>query len=290
VHDAGAAGALNGGARSSIRAILVHVDATGESATRLEVACAIAQRQRAAVRALFGTASLVEPRSFGYSAGAALEHATALRALRLEQARADLQRSLGDGASAVDWYDVVGDSVGHGFVQEALFADLVVLGQQPPGSAGDGGAPAGFIEQVVMEAGRPTLVIPQILRTESVGRRALIAWNGSAPAARAITGALPLLREAEEVHAVTWGRGPSIAPFSRLDLGDHLARHGIALTAHQRAPSSHVGEELFELAETLGADLVVMGCYGHGRATERVLGGATRSTLRKMSLPVLMVH
>jgi nucleotide-binding universal stress UspA family protein len=290
VLDTGAAGALSGDVPSSIRAILVHVDATGESATRLEVACAIAQRQRATVRALFGTAPLAEGGSFGYSAGAALEQATAVRGLRLEQAREDLRRSLGDDAPEVAWYDIVGDSVGHGFVLEALFADLVVLGQESAASARSGGAPVGFVEQVVMEAGRPTLVIPQVLRTESVGRRALIAWNGSAQAARAISGALPLLRAADEVHAVTWGRSPAIAPFSRLDLRTALAAHGIGVTAPQRAPSSHVGEELFALAGALGADLVVMGCYGHGRATERVLGGTTRSTLRTMSVPVLMVH
>ena len=286
----GAGGALTRAAPSPIRAILVHVDATTESATRLEVACTIAQRQRATVRALFGTGPLTESASFGYSANAALEQATAVRELRREQTRLHLQRSLGDDAPAVAWYDVVGDSVGHGFVQEALFADLVVLGQHSPAAARDGGAPAGFVEQVVLEAGRPTLVIPQVLHSESVGRRVLIAWNGSAQAARAISGALPLLQAADAVHAVTWGRSAAIAPFSRLDLREVLAGHGIDVTMHQRAPSSHVGEELFAFADALGADLVVMGCYGHGRAAERVLGGATRSSLRRMSVPVLMVH
>ncbi len=141
-----------------------------------------------------------------------------------------------------------------------------------------------------MEGGRPTLVIPHVLRTDAVGRRVLIAWNGSAQAARAVSGALPLLQAADEVHAVTWGRGPSIAPFSRLDIRQHLAGHGIAVTTHQRAPSAHVGEDLIAVAQALGSDLIVMGCYGHGRATERVLGGATRSILRKMTVPVLMVH
>jgi nucleotide-binding universal stress UspA family protein len=142
----------------------------------------------------------------------------------------------------------------------------------------------------VIEAGRPTLLIPHVLRTDSVGRRALIAWNGSAQAARAISGALPLLQAADEVHAVTWGRGPSIAPFSRLDIRQYLAGHGIAVTAHQRAPSAHVGEELLAVVQALRTDLVVMGCYGHGRAAERILGGATRSVLRKMAVPILMAH
>ena len=288
--DPGAAGPLTGAPASSLRSILVHVDATTESATRLLVACDLGERHRATVRALFGTAPMGDAGSFGYSAGAALDDAAALQSLRLEQARAHLQRSLGERAPDVDWYDVVGETVGHGFLQEAVFADLVVLGQQAASLGRNGGAPAGFVELVAMEGGRPTLVIPHVLRTDSVGRRVLIAWNGSAQAARAVSGALPLLQAADEVHAVTWGRGPSIAPFSRLDIRQHLAGHGIAVTTHQRAPSAHVGEDLIAVAQALGSDLIVMGCYGHGRATERVLGGATRSILRKMTVPVLMVH
>ena len=80
---------------SSLRSILVHVDATTESATRLLVACDLAERHQATVRALFGTAPMADTGSFGYSAGAALDDATALQSLRLEQARAILPRSLG---------------------------------------------------------------------------------------------------------------------------------------------------------------------------------------------------
>jgi nucleotide-binding universal stress UspA family protein len=51
-----------------------------------------------------------------------------------------------------------------------------------------------------------------------------------------------------------------------------------------------VGDALLGLSRALGADLLVMGCYGHSRAREWVLGGATRSVLGSMHLPVLLVH
>jgi hypothetical protein len=116
VLDPGAADPLNRAAASALRSILVHVDATTESATRLLVACVLAERHQASVRALFGTAPMADAGSFAYSAGAALDEAEALRSLRLDQARAHLQRTLGDRAAEVGWYDIVGDSVGHGFV------------------------------------------------------------------------------------------------------------------------------------------------------------------------------
>jgi hypothetical protein len=141
VLDPGAADPLNRAAASALRSILVHVDATTESATRLLVACVLAERHQASVRALFGTAPMADAGSFAYSAGAALDEAEALRSLRLDQARAHLQRTLGDRAAEVGWYDIVGDSVGHGFVEEAMFADLVVLGQQPAAQVHSGGAP-----------------------------------------------------------------------------------------------------------------------------------------------------
>ena len=276
---------------SAIRNILLHVDASAASVNRLQMTCDLAERHGARVRALFGSAPIGDGASFSYSAGAALGRpAEQRRSLPREQARDDLQRCVAPDGPEVSWFDIAGDTIAHGFVQEAAFADLVVLGQQGRGDAGDGGPPAGFVETVVIEGGRPTLVIPHALAGATIGRRVLIGWNGSAPAARAVAGALPLLERADEVHAITWSRSPAVAPFSRLGLKEILSAHGIPLSAHQRDPSGRVGEELMAMASELAVDLIVMGCYGHARATERVLGGATRSVLRTMTAPVLMVH
>lgn len=275
---------------SDIRSILLHADATAGSATRLEIARELAARHGASVTALFGASMDTDRMSSAYSAGAALgSGASEWDTLAHDTARASLQQCcLGDGAE-VEWFDIVGDSIAHGFIAEAAYADLLVIGQRLTDEPA-GGAPEGFVESVILESGKPTLIVPSEPRAGSFGERALVAWNGSAQAARAVSGALPLLRCAGQVHVAVWSRQPVAAPFSGIDIGVFLKRHGIEAVLHQGARSSHVGQELATLVQSLHADLVVMGCYGHSRTAERVLGGATRSVLATLPVPMLMAH
>lgn len=77
------------------------------------------------------------------------------------------------------WCEVVGDSLRHGFVAEAVYADLLILGQQ--GSADEGGGPPpSFVESVILESGAPAIVVPHPYRQETIGDCVLVAWNGSA--------------------------------------------------------------------------------------------------------------
>lgn len=275
-------------AAMGLGSILLHVDAGAASALRLDVARSLAARHGASITALFAAVA-DDDRGYAYSAGAALD-GPAARQWR-EGVVGNLQRAAQQPAQAAErWFRVAGDSVAHGFIAEAAYADLLVLGQQAPGELVPGGAPAGFVETVILESGRPVLVVPAHAPVASVGRRALVAWNGSVPAARALAGALPLLREAESVHVATWSRVPGAAPFSGTSILEHLRRHGIEASLHARGTTAHVGEELAALADALGCDLVVMGAYGRRRASERLLGGATRSWLHRMPVPALMAH
>ena len=95
---------------------------------------------------------------------------------------------------------------------------------------------------------------------------------------------------ATSVAAQTPTQPPPVAPFSRLDACAWLHRHGIAARMHRGAPGANVAGALADLAAESGADLVVMGCYGHSRLREQVFGGVTRSTLAKLVVPVLMAH
>ncbi|MEO8523372.1 MAG: universal stress protein [Caldimonas sp.] len=275
---------------SSIRSILLHVDTTAGSAVRLEVARELAARQCAGVTALFGATVDTDRLSSAYSAGAALgARAGEWDTLSHDTARARLQGQCLGGGAEVAWFDVVGDSIAHGFIAEAAYADLLVIGQQSPDEPA-GGAPEGFVESVILDSGKPTLVVPREPRAGSFGQCALVAWNGSAQAARALTGALPLLRRAGQVHVAVWSRHPVAAPFSGIDVGVFLRAHGVEAVLHQCGTSSRVGHELAAMVLSLRADLVVMGCYGHSRTAERVLGGATRSMLATLPVPILMAH
>jgi nucleotide-binding universal stress UspA family protein len=145
-----------------------------------------------------------------------------------------------------------------------------------------------------MEAGRPVLIVPNAGVHSRVGERALVAWNGRREAARAVFDALPILRGASDVKVV-WVNPQSererAEDIPAADICTALARHGVKCEAtEQVAPRGGVGETLLARAREMGADLLVMGCYGHARLREFVFGGASRHVLGHMPIPVLMSH
>ncbi len=150
------------------------------------------------------------------------------------------------------------------------------------------------VEQMVLDGARPTLLLPDVGEFERIGTRALVAWDDSREAARALSDALPLLRCASSVEVVHWigSKGDDAAL-----LGERLGAvqrwlmwQGV--TADVRTQTSGIGiaESILSRAADLQADLIVMGAYGHARWTERILGGATRGILQSMTAPVLMSH
>ena len=275
---------------TDVASILLHLDATPASLVRLEVASELAARLDAGITALFGAAWDADRTSFAYSASAALEAAAFdPAALVFEEAKSQLRSHHLFDSPEVMWCEIAGHSVTRGFVQEAVYADLLVVGQEAR-LPETGSAPPGFVETAILDSGKPTLVVPAAMRSATVARRIVVAWNGSPQAARALAGALPLLRLADEVHVASWSRLAPAAPFSRIDAVAWLRRHGVAATVHLLPPSAHIAREIGPFAASLGGDLIVMGCYGRSRASERVFGGATRSVLAAMDVAVLMAH
>ena len=121
-------------------------------------------------------------------------------------------------------------------------------------------------------------------------RDVLIGWNATPQAARAVTAALPWLSSAHRVHVLE-ADDPAPHDPGKLDIAQYLQFHGIVLALHRhRASSADAGDALLSFESEVGADLLVMGCYGHSRARELMLGGASRSVLKSMTLPVLMAH
>lgn len=172
--------------------------------------------------------------------------------------------------------------------QQARYADMTVVsqGEALRGASGE----IEFPGDLAIASGRPVLAIPFIGAREPIGRHVLIAWNGSREAARAVSDAMGLLQEAEEVRIVSVseaGRRDTVGN----DLARHLARHGIAAEVDAMSPSGlEIGQLLLNCVMERGSDLLVMGAYGHTRWREAILGGATRTLLRQMTVPVLMSH
>ena len=175
-----------------------------------------------------------------------------------------------------------GDS-GRLLTEAARGADLTILAQEG-GPGLDGLAPQP-IHHVILSAGGPVLVLPRASLDPALGRRVVVAWNGSREAARAAKDALPLLRSAETVTLLVAGDEAA----ATVDAGTGLLkRHGVDVTVRQIELGRGHGTMLLDAAATAQADLLVMGAYGHSRLREIVLGGATREVLRDARLPVML--
>ncbi|MEZ5774535.1 MAG: universal stress protein [Hyphomicrobiaceae bacterium] len=176
--------------------------------------------------------------------------------------------------------------------EHARAADLVVVGQ--PDNSDDIYPPGDVGEVVMMECGRPVLVVPRKGSFEEIGRAIALAYDGSREAARAAFDALPLLAGAREVHVVTFdtlkGRNQDrVIPGA--EIATTLTRHGVnCKVANPMAVRSGIADDLMAYAGAQSLDLVVMGGYGHARWSEIVFGGATRDMFSVMSVPVLMSH
>ena len=172
----------------------------------------------------------------------------------------------------------------------ARYADLVVLGQ--PESDARGETELSDAEDVVMAAGRPSLIIPYIGAGDGFGRRAMVAWDGGREAARAVGDAMPMLEKAESVAVVVVNpKSGDHGAEPGADIALHLARHGIKVEAqHLEARDMSVADTILSRAADQSIDLLVMGAYGHSRFREWVLGGATRQIFAQMTVPVLMSH
>ena len=177
--------------------------------------------------------------------------------------------------------------------ERARFADLLLLGQSdsenPPTLSA-----FSLPEKVVVEAGTPILVVPPRGAFDDIGRHVLVTWDGSREAARAVRDALPLLKTAKRVSllAVDPARQGHIHPTAdAAGAAAHLARHGVR-TEPTELPSGERSITTVLLAHlaALGADLLVMGAYGHPRLSEFMLGGTTQDLLETAPIPILTSH
>ncbi len=187
-----------------------------------------------------------------------------------------------------EWRAVEGDVLS--MVQlHGRHADLVLIGQTDPDSVGrDNPDVAG---RAVLSLGRPVLVTPYVGRFDSLGQRVLVAWDATAAATRALGDAMEFLQGAEVVNLISVNPGAAHTAMAGVDIATHLARHDVKVEVQRLNTNDvSVGAMLLSRAADFGADLMVMGAYGHARWRELVLGGVTQHVLEHMTVPVLMSH
>jgi nucleotide-binding universal stress UspA family protein len=199
----------------------------------------------------------------------------------LEEALHPLGRAL-----RVTELDCVMGSIGRAEVGAAHYCDLILAVL-----AEDDSAMQATAETLIFGSGRPTLVVPQGATPSSFSHVA-IAWDGSRVATRAVADAQEFLRRAARVTivSVTGEKAlPAGNPAARL--AEHLARHGIAAAVSVvEGQGKPVGAALQGHARDIGADMLVMGAFGHSRLRDFVMGGATKGVLHDLKLPVLLSH
>ena len=278
--------------KASLTQLLVHLDASSRAAQRLEVACKLGHRHGAAIAALYAVKPSFVERPFAPEVGPGV--AAALREIddeQLSRARALFEQSQAASGIHASWAEVRDDPIIAAFAQQALYADLLVLGQHDPSDTQSAHVAADFAETVMAISGKPALILPYAAVPPAVGEIVVIAWKPTREAARAVAAAMPLLQGARQVHVVSWASEEAVIGGEPLDLNGCLKLHGVVATWHRQGEEpEELGEQLLSRAFDLEADLLVMGCYGHSRAREWLLGGTSRVVLRSMTLPVLMAH
>lgn len=278
---------------SSLKFVLVHLDPTAAVASRLAFARQVAQQHGAQLAALYAATPAFVELPYAPEIGPTVaETLTQVDNERRERVLKLFDREMSRPGPIAAWLQTDDVPTAGAFAQQALYADLLVLGQRNPADPAAAAVPPDFVENVLATSGRAAIVVPHVGWSGSVGETIAIAWKETPEAARAVQAALPFLQRAGAVHVFAWAEeGAPRLGGTPLDLGRYLGNHGVKASWHRESREpGELGELLLSRVFDVGADLLVMGCYGHSRAREWLLGGVTRTMLQSMTLPVLMSH
>ena len=276
---------------NSLKSVLVHLGDEQSCGERVRLSAELAVACDAHLSALYTSRFLTQSLLVD-----APPSAIVIKALEEEQrARTAKARELFDANTAMlngrrEFHQEEGDPV-RWLNLYGRYADIITVRrpEEDDEIVGIGGIPGAL----ALSCGRPLLVVPSSGIKSLAPTRVMIAWNGSSEAARAVADSLPFLKMASTVEVVSIGEAKAAeegAPESR-DLCRHLGVHGIEAEAITLpAPEIGIPEALLSRAAAQGAELIVIGAYGHSRFRELVLGGVTRHFLAHSAVPLLLSH
>ncbi|MET3494457.1 universal stress protein [Variovorax boronicumulans] len=273
--------------------IAVHLDHTERCEIRTLLAARLARRHHSHLMGIVPTGcdTARPPPGAQEAADALVEASLYLRRRAETVAHVFRSRLMGPvplscGARLVD-----GEPV-QAVVRLGRASDLVVVGQADE-AATVSDVVRRLPEDVMLDVGRPVLIVPREGRIAPAFDRVVVAWDSSREASISLRGAMPLLRKAAHVTLLTLVR-PEDANAAHApdpsEMSGWLLRHGVQADVERLATSLRWADALLHRVEVSEADLLVMGGYGHPRLRERMLGGVTRDVLARATLPVLMAH
>ena len=276
--------------KAALREIVVFVDGRTEASGILEFAGVLAQEHGAHLIGVFIQPDPFVTPSETFARGTGILGVIEAHRAQLEGIEASHRARFADIVRAQgirsEWRALSSSS--NDGAEHVHYADLAVIARADPASQMAG--PAGLVESLVLTSGRPIIMFPPHGAVSRV-RRVVVGWNARREAIRAVGDALPLLTRAEavEVLVVDPQRHPGHGEEPGADIARHLARHGVQLEVRRLSSGGgDVGHILLSRAADFGADLLVMGAYGHSHLSEWMFGGVTRTVLREAGLPVLL--
>jgi nucleotide-binding universal stress UspA family protein len=270
-----------------MKSLMLHVGHDAGFDGRFQVALDIARRLDAHV-------TLVQPSlaqdfvAFDMAGGA---HFVAQAYAIAEQGRAEVKErvetDLANEGVNWDWQTIDGASSVAILAEAARLSDLAILSldDKRQGAAQPGRS---LVGDLAMMCRTPVLAVPPGVKTMSFGT-AMIAYDGGPEASFAIRAASPLLALCETVKIAEVDAEAADYPYT--DAADYLARHGINAVIEPVVQGGRTVEELLlASSEAFGADILVMGAYGHSRWREALFGGVTHYVLAETKIPVLLAH
>lgn len=177
--------------------------------------------------------------------------------------------------------------------QVARNFDLVILRQANPKYPNHATVEE-IARQVILLSGRPVFFMPYIGAHRIPCQNALIAWDGTPTASRAVHDALPLLKTIGKVFILVVQEGKKkTAPGELLadDLAAHLQHHGVnAIVKRVSSGTFDVQTVILNQIAENDIDILVMGGYGTPSLKQKIFGGVTSSLLQNMTIPLIMSH
>jgi nucleotide-binding universal stress UspA family protein len=274
--------------------ILVHADTSPQCRSRLDVATRLARQFDAHLTAIcvIPESLAVQNARTGWAPPNFVMQLDEIERERARNARILFETFMAGSGVKFEWREQEG-LLAQTVAMNARYSDLSIVSQSegPRTAAIEASTtPA----EVALSAGRPVLVVPYIGAPREVGSHILVGWNASREATRAVNDAMPLLRQAKKVTVLAIDSERGVGGHGELPCADislHLARHGVNAEAAETVSGDiDAGDVILSTVADLGADLIVIGAYGHSRTREYIFGGVTRHLLAHMTVPVMMSH
>jgi nucleotide-binding universal stress UspA family protein len=267
----------------NLKDLLVHIDLSSNSSTRLATAIQLAKRQQAKLTGIYAiphhrASDFEQPYKLAEQAKRQFQQTVEQAGLESEWICADTSRNNLDLVQSINLY--------------AHYRDMLIVSQVDYGAEMQSTS-SDLPEKAVLGAGRPVLVVPYACDTRTIGKRVMLVWRGGPESSRAMHDSMPLLRAAESVHVMSiQGYGGDEAYASHnADICSHLRRYEINAIGEKHVTAGlSIGNLLLNRCADEGTDLMVFGAFSQFRRGNQILGDVGRYLLQSMTVPVLMSH